>query len=365
MENKNNNGNDIIAAGADFSNCGVFASWTGKGSTTIPIVSEGLREAGLEDLCPTPRKLVGLAGRICREVAAKYKGDSARAPGLKFGKETKTRAYQARWVISATNLTNVEVGDSVGSAELIVELHDGSEDLVFSGNEEMATLINKRFVEERDLMTSGDVTAWLNNLMSVRYNAARTPWGPHVKKGNRAEVTRLFAVLVEVWPTANVPAPLPAPTCDELLDGFALSFIKEIQAVETSFNKKGKDTESADAARFLRSLKEIEGRAGTYRELCGNMRIVKAQERIETLRTALEPLASTTAQRAALLELDGGPTAEKPVEAREPTMVEKAADKALAARRQEVATVDTETHEVVPFVTPEPSEPFERQLELD
>lgn len=333
-----NTAKDIVAAGRDFTGSGVLASFSGQNAavTTVQAMEEAMDAHGVKKYAPKAKSPIGVLGRIIRDVARQNKATARRAPGA--AGDADNREYAARWVVSPkASLSNVKVGDSVGSAELIIDFTDADQ-LVIRGNSAMADTIKSRFEVERHQLIGSDITQWLSDLMMGTFRAAKTVWGKYVPPVNVPTVRDIFSAVQTIFGETHAPDPLPVATTDQLLDGITAGFRKEIDGVRKSYEKNGAKTSATDAARYKRTLDDIAARSGNYRILCGDDRINAAMLELQELRDLLEALSNDTAMRGANLELDDKPSnetvAQKP---QEPSPAEKAAEAAHQAKLEKAA----------------------------
>ncbi len=351
----------LALAGAAAEGSGALTGWSGLGSLARAIIIQILIDAGLPvEWAPKSKSDVGYAGNAISSL--KNLGFIVRrARGAKWGRTSaytaSTREYRARWIVAANTAVDAEIGAAAGRVVLTAELRDDSDEIHLVGDEALTARVKADFETARDneLYRAGDITSWLRSVLIRHCGAARYAMGYYIPSTGRADAARLVEAVASRW-GCNWACPLlPVANSTELRIGIARGFADEVATVARSLQsareaarKEDKTSEisAAVAARLLRELSDVDGRADAYRVLCGDDALVDAIAQLKTLHAELAPLADDASMRFALLELDVAPVA-APVETASPERVAAAVE----SRRAEVAEAAPVVEETITKVT--------------
>lgn len=364
MTNTNTNTpafNRLALAGAAAEGSGALTGWSGLGSLARAIIIQILIDAGLPvEWAPKSKSDVGYAGNAISSL--KNLGFIVRrARGAKWGRTSvytaATREYRARWIVAANTAVDAEIGAAAGRVVLTAELRDDSDEIHLVGDEALAARVKADFETARDneLYRAGDITSWLRSVLIRHCGAARYAMGYYIPSTGRADAARLVEAVAARW-GCNWACPLlPVANSTELRIGIARGFADEVATVARSLQsareaarKEDKTSEisAAVAARLLRELSDVDGRADAYRVLCGDDALVGAIAQLKTLHAELSPLADDASMRFALLELGDAPIV-APADA--VSDAERTAA-AVESRRVEVAEAAPVVAEAAPVV---------------
>lgn len=338
--------NENIIAGAAAEGHGAIIGWKGEGELTRAQLLQALAAAGLPAAwAPEPKSSVAQAGRAVASVADRsYR--TSRAPAVKGA------TWAARWIVEHVNAASAQVGDAAGSVVLTVELSKGGE-LTCQGRRDVATEIETRYAEltGAELYQAGDVTGWLRQTLYQRAGATAFGIGYYVKADGRDVASRLAAAMVELeWGSGWIAPLLPVATSDELRIGIARGLTDDVRRVAASLESERAAARRDDrteirpgqAAALLRELAEVDTRTDAYLALCGAEIMAPTVAEMRALHATLSALCDASAVRFAMVEMNDGTEVVAAVEPTVSGAVQRAADAALAVRRETLANVPVE-----------------------
>ena len=367
----------IVISGQAADGHGAIGGWRGSGPLMLSQIKLALRASELpEAWAPAAESCKAHAGEAVRQLNARgFIVRAARRSDQDRRVERATgRRWDARWTVARSSAETALVGESAGAVILTIELH--GDELTCEGNAVLGAEVREIFAAKRDAeaFQAGRVTEWLARILINELGATRFGLGYYVPAGSRARANRLCAAMMARWGRSWICPLLPVATSDELRAGIARGFEEDVQAIATAVRaakveafEAGKvEMSSGKAASLLRSLAEVNERVIAYRALCGDAAIRAAVEDIRGMHEELRGIAGDAAQRFALLELDA--PAESPAPAPEISPAERAAERALAERRdaayrQIVDGARAAGTEVAEYYV-EPTRSPERELDL-
>lgn len=308
---------NIVISGQAAEGSGALAGWRGQGTMTRGDIVAALASAGLSDaLAPREKSYRAQAGQAVRRLDNRgyVVRSAARSSAVKLARIAGTRAWDARWTVSATNAATADVGDASGRVVATFELN-GAE-LTGEGDAGLIAEVTEIFNALRDAQTfqAGEVTAWLSSALCRHMGATGYSLGYYVPATSRAQANALCAALMaRGWGRDWACPLLPVATSDELRIGIVRSLEDDIAAVAGAIASSAGEAaaegraamQPGRAAQFLRTLTDVEGRLDAYRALCGEARVAPVKATLRAMIEDLRRICGDTATRGAMLEMDG------------------------------------------------------------
>lgn len=329
---------NIIVAGqaAANSGSGALTGWRGLGSLARSTIIEFLLQMGLPaSWAPKSNSAKTHAGEAVRRlnnlgfiVRAARKSDLSKT-------ERSMANWDARYIVLRPDSATGEVGDKAGNIVLTVELEDS--ELKCTGDANLGAMVTTVFDNLRngDTYTAGKVTEWLVETLMRECGATGYGTGYYIPRTGASVASKLLAPFASNWGRSWAYPMLPVATSEELKQGIANSLLEDITSISTSLQGARADNkmDAGLAGTMMRNLKSIQERLGAYRELCGDALIRPAVTAIALMVETIAPYLNDSAQRFALLDLDGAVTAPQvKVDAK------VAVKRAIQERAAEVAT---------------------------
>lgn len=312
-----------IVAGAQAEGSGVFLGWRGQGDITVAGLRRAMERAGeVKDWAPAPK-------------SAHYHASAAFAPlnqgGLVVRSERGTRnrtslytGLQRRYVAAWTVLKpdHSDVGEKAGVTVIRAQL--GTDGLLEieaeSGYEHLKERVQADFQRrvDEEIIPAGEVTYWLQLLLTGRFGAQRVGGMYYVPHKYAARAERVCDELAKGSPEGFggwgvdwcLPA-IPVATTDQLRSGLTRGFRDEVSRLladlerdrERARGDKRKDIGAAGACSYMQKLRTVNERAREYAAMLGDDAVAALRKAIADAQAVLEPLCDDTAQRFAALEL--------------------------------------------------------------
>lgn len=360
--------NIVVAGAAAADGEGSTIGWSGRGagSCTREEITDSLKNAGMPvEWAPNVKSAVAYAGQAVSPLNARgFVARRTKAAEWTGQGSNKSREYRARWTVHPAANNATDLGDAPPPVVLVVELHDGSDDLVCRGDQVLAAEVVNRYEATRNAeeYKAGDVTAWLQSTLKKHFGAATFRNDLFVPRNHVEGAAKLCHAVARVWHAKDLDLPpLPVASSEALQAGIARGFYDEIRKVTEKLDKaradareKGKGEISPRAASgMLKELAEIDSRADGYKILCGADALQDAIAELRKLSEDLGNITQGSAARFAMLELDR-PKAQW---AEAPAPAIKAAEKALEehrAKQSNIGRVETITQVTPAEAKPEP-----------